>query len=111
MDMQGKAELIYRGILLILFIVFLFIFWQYAEKYAENGRYTYYHEVYDNGVHRYVVDTRTGTLYGHFHDDENKGKDSFCYKRELRTNKEWIASIIVNPPISTKKEPKPPSVK
>lgn len=54
MDMQGKAELIYRTILVILFIVFLAILYQYSQ----NGRY-----IYIPGDNLAALDSRTGTLY------------------------------------------------
>jgi len=89
LGMQNRAELIYRSLLILLFVAFLVIFY----RYSENGRYTYHKYLYNNGEDRYVVDTRTGTVYGHFTGDVGEGKKPFSYKSELLTNKEWYNSI------------------
>ena len=94
MNMQDKPELIYRSILVILFIVFLAIFYGYSE----NGRYAYYNEKIDNssqtGHERYVVDTRTGIMYGHIFVVGEDPQDWY-YKNELTTGKYWINGEIV----------------
>jgi len=58
--MSEKLELAYRGVLILLIIFFLAIFYQYSE----NGRYSYHKEIQDFIDKRYVVDTRTGIIYG-----------------------------------------------
>ncbi|MGA8142081.1 MAG: hypothetical protein WB948_15525 [Desulfobaccales bacterium] len=71
MIIQDKQELIYRNMLVILFIVFIAIFYMYSE----NGRYAYFHKEIVKGIGTYkdidvgwkvsVLDTRTGTIYQH----------------------------------------------
>jgi hypothetical protein len=107
--MQNKQELIYRSVLVILFIVLLAILY----RYSENGRYTYHKEITDNGDDKYVVDTRTGTIYGRaysFFDGNESLSGTLFYKIELQTGKEWYVprQIIQRPP---PKETKPSSSK
>lgn len=62
MNTTDKINLILRGVIIVLFIILLAIFYQYSE----NGRYTYHHS--NNEI--YIVDSRTGTYY--LHDIEHK---------------------------------------
>ena len=87
MDFQEKAKLIYRSLLVILFIVFLAILYHYSE----NGRFTYHKEINDTETEKYVVDTRTGTIYGIILSDPNsKNPQNFSYKIELQTGAIWL---------------------
>jgi hypothetical protein len=81
MVVDNKAELIYRSIVIILFIVLLAVFCQYSE----NGRYTYHKEIYNTTNDKYVADSRTGTIYGYY-EGETFAKTYF-YKIELQTGK------------------------
>jgi hypothetical protein len=84
MDIKDKIQFIYKSILVVLFIIFLIILYQYSE----NGRYGYHKEIYDNYEDRYVVDTRTGTIYGV--SLSNKEDNGLSYKMELQTGKVWF---------------------
>jgi len=86
--MQDKAELIYRGIIIILFVVFLAIFYQYSE----NGRYTYHKEIEENLINKYVVDTRSATIYGICNRVPGTG---YFYKMELQTSKMWFTPVKI----------------
>jgi hypothetical protein len=89
--MQTKSDLIYRGILVILFIILLLIFHQYSE----NGRYIYHKEIKATFDDKYVVDTRTGTIYGIINFPEGKPSE-FSYKIDLKTGKLWYMPSQVN---------------
>lgn len=81
--MRDQTELIYRSIIIILFLVSLAIFYQYSQ----NGRYTYHKEISDiGGDNKYVVDSRTGTIYGI---KVNPNYRTYFYKIELQTGKTW----------------------
>jgi soluble lytic murein transglycosylase-like protein len=56
MDISNKAELMYRSLIIILFIVFLATFYQYSQ----NGRYRY---TKMSGYNAYVIDSRTGEVF------------------------------------------------
>ena len=95
--MQDKPEIIYRSILVILFIIFLDILYGYSE----NGRYRYYNEKIENssmtGNERYVVDTRAGIIYGHIDTigDTAQETNDWYYKNELTTGKYWINGELI----------------
>jgi hypothetical protein len=99
MDMQDKPELIYRSILVILFIVLLAILYGYSE----NGRYAYFHKEkidipnVQKGHDKYVIDTRTGIIYGHiFTVSSIPAYDQDCYYREeLTTGKFWSNGELI----------------
>ena len=51
----------FKPALLILAVILLIIFYQFSE----NGRYVYHKEKISDIDNIYVVDTRTGVIYGH----------------------------------------------
>ena len=55
MTIIEKIGLLFRGIIIVLFIILLVIFYQYSA----NGRYTYRHSNDDI----WMLDSRTGILY------------------------------------------------
>jgi hypothetical protein len=88
----------FKPAILVLAVIFLLIFYQYSE----NDRYTYHKEISDSFDNRYVVDSRTGIIYGFM--KFFPGRDRF-YKFELQTGKMWFmpAQIMQGLP----PEPKP----
>jgi hypothetical protein len=93
--MQNKSELICRGILVILFIAFLAIFY----RYSENGRYAYNKEIGEGYENKYVVDTRTGTIYEwHFISPPGLSPSEGFYKVELQTGRKWYIPLKIEIP-------------
>lgn len=80
--MSEKAELIFRGILILLILAFLGIFYQYTE----NGRYAYHKEIGGITDNKYVVDTRSGIIYGELQSSVGL---SF-YEINLKSGKVWL---------------------
>jgi len=84
--MYEKLNLIYRGILILLILAFLAIFYQYSE----NGRYAYHREFSEQTTDEWVVDTRTGIIYGYsISDKPGKEQERRSYKIDLRSGKIW----------------------
>ena len=50
----------FKFIALILAVVFLFIFY----RYSDNGRYIYHKEIGGVIDNKYIIDTRSGIIYG-----------------------------------------------
>jgi len=77
------GKIVFRIVLILLFIAFLAIFYQYTE----NGRYSYHKEIGNLIDNKYVVDTRTGIIYGEVH--STVGQSNF-YKMDLKTGQIWL---------------------
>lgn len=99
--MSEKSELIYRCVLILLIVAFLAIFY----RYSENGRYTYHKEIGGLIDNKYVLDTRTGIVYGEV--DSSVGRSNF-YEKDFKTGQ-----ILLKPHKITgniyKESEKPPS--
>jgi hypothetical protein len=104
--MSEKADLIYRSILILLFIAFLVIFYQYSQ----NGRYTYHRAKDDAYEYQYIVDSRTGIAYGYAEpiDILHSNITHLFYTRDI-LKREYIPDIPPNAriPKPTKKPESP----
>lgn len=80
-----KIDRWFQPAILILVFIFLVILWQYAE----NGRYTYHKEIGDLIDNKYVVDTRSGIIYGEI--NSIVGQSNF-YETNLK-----IGQILLKP--------------
>jgi len=98
--MCEKAELIYRSVLILLIVAFLAILYQYSE----NGRYTFHKEINDTTTNKYVVDTRSGIIYGEVTGGFTSNN---FYKINLKTGEIWISPVkyIDNIPEASPKTP------
>lgn len=98
--MQDKAGLIFRSVLILLIIAFLIIFYQYSQ----NGRYSYHKEIQDVINNKYVVDTRTGIIYGMT--QSSIGRSNF-YEINLKTGKVLIKPYNIIDKMSTETQKSP----
>jgi hypothetical protein len=93
----------FKPLILIFAAIFLIVFYLYSE----NGRYTYHKEIGELINNKYIVDTRSGIIYGEV--DTSVGQSNF-YEKNLKTGlillkpHKIINNIYKEPPKSSKKE-------
>lgn len=78
-----KMDNWFKPVILIFAAIFLIVFYQYSE----NGRYTYNKEMGNLIDNKYVVDTRSGIIYGEINSTVSQ---SNFYETNLKTGKTWL---------------------